>query len=115
MKHARKDCRLFVDSLLVHTLQREHGWALMSHPLRDNFCGKCRWARELGFPSTLTEDAQRLVSSLIGSEPIAWGVLRVVDPERTRFIIVGRVGVKNHPLPVWLVSNIQTVLEVSDD
>jgi hypothetical protein len=43
-----------------------------------------------------------------------WGVLRVVEPERTRFIIVGRVGVKNHPLPIWLVSNIQTSLEVSD-
>lgn len=113
--HKRRDSRLFIDSLLVYTLEREHGWALVPNPLKDNYTGRCRWKREYGFPSTLTEDAQRLVATLIGSEPIVWGVLRVVDSERIRFIIVGRVGVKNHPLPIWLVSNIQTVLEVSDD
>ena len=112
--HARRDCRLFVDSLLAHTLRREHGWLLLPHPLRAGFAGRCRWRREFGFPSVLNDEASRLVSSLIGSEPIVWGVLRVVEPERTRFIIVGRVGVKNHPLPIWLVSNIQTSLEVSD-
>lgn len=110
---ARRDCGLFVDSLLVHTLRREHGWSLLPHPLRSGFAGRCRWRREFGFPSILSTDASGLVSSLIGSEPIVWGVLRVVEPERTRFIIVGRVGVKNHPLPIWLVSNVQTSLEVS--
>lgn len=110
--HKRRDHRLFIDSLLAYTLEHEHGWALVPHPLKNNYVGRCRWRREYGFPNSLNDDARRLVATLLGSEPIVWGVLRITDPERIRFVVVGRVGVRNHPFPIWLVSNIQTALEV---
>lgn len=114
-RHKRRDSRLFLDSLLAYTLEREHGWSLMSHPLSDNFVGRVVWRREHWSTNLLTDDAGRLVDSLIGAEPIRWGVLRVTDPQQIRFIVAGRVGVLHHPLPIWLVSSVQTVLELQHD
>lgn len=109
---ANKNARLLTQSLFSSALGNLHGWVLYEHPLQAHFDGRIKWTRAYGLPELMTERISKLLSPLLSGEFIQWGTLAINGPGIIKFTFCARIGNRYHPMPIWLVSNICTSLEL---